>query len=679
MRLLGNDMNKELRRPISALLATLLAASLLAVPGTALAEEAAQPTADAPAADTDGILVIAEGTSSVAALAADGGGETGVEAAEVREALEDAGLQVTEQLSDEAGGAVFAANAPAGMSDEEAARMAGELPGVACAQPNYVYYAIDDISQPDLLSAGLDEGEVAVLAALPLRANDPYAAISSPTASRNQYWLYASAFPEAWEFVTTDGAVTVAVMDSAVYSDHEDLRANVLRDEAWDATDDGPMDFDTANYTVNSGHGTSVAGVVSGVANNGRGIAGASFNGQVLPVRVFNNEGQSSTKFIYQAFMHLMREKASGRLTDLRVVNLSLGTYKAEAVADGILRGCIALMRDDFGVVTICAGGNGDKAGRPRTDPLYPADWPECVAVTALTADGANASWSDYNLYKDISAPGVSMLTTRPGSSNAYGTMSGTSFSAPLVSGAFMLLFTAFPEASVGDARDAVYASATPISDSVNDRSETSGSHGALNAKGALCYLKAWRFTDMPRNHWSCESVGYAALKGIVNGYADGSGAFGVEATVTREQAACMLYNYLGDDASAPAAPQGDVDQGQWYAGGVNWAVATGAMNGYSASDFGVGHRLTREQAACILANASHADVDVADPTKFNGLKDTAQASDWARAALIWVVDEGILNGVDNGDGTRSLAPGQYVTRSQMAALMTNAIEAGIL
>lgn len=48
MRLLGNDMNKELRRPISALLAALLAASLLAVPGTALAEEAPQPTADAP-------------------------------------------------------------------------------------------------------------------------------------------------------------------------------------------------------------------------------------------------------------------------------------------------------------------------------------------------------------------------------------------------------------------------------------------------------------------------------------------------------------------------------------------------------------------------------------------------------------------------------------------------------
>lgn len=672
-------MNKESRRSTTFFLAALLAASLLALPGSAFAEEATRSAAGAVRATTDGILVIADGGPSVAALAINGEGEGGHEAAEVCGALEDAGLEVTEQFSGEEGSVVFAADAPEGMSDEDAARMAEGLPGVACAQPNYVYYAIDDVSEPDLFSAGLGEGEAAVMAARPLRANDPYAAVSSPSASRNQYWLYASAFPEAWEFVTTDGAVTVAVMDSAVYPEHEDLRANVLRGEAWDATADGPMDFGAANYTVNSGHGTSVAGVVAGVANNGVGIAGASFNGRVLPVRVFNNEGQSSTKFIYQAFMHLMREKVAGRLADLRVVNLSLGTYKAEAVADGILRGCIALMRDDFGVVTVCAGGNGDKAGRPFTDPLYPADWPECVAVTALKADGANAAWSDYNRYKDISAPGVSMLTTRPSGPSAYGTMSGTSFSAPLVSGAFALLFAAFPETSVDDACDAVYASATPIVDSANDRSKASGSHGALNATGALCYLKAWQFTDMPRNHWSCESVGYAALEGIVNGYADGSGAFGVEAPVTREQAACMLYNYLGDGASAPAAPQGDVDQNQWYAGGVNWAVATGAMNGYSASDFGVSDRLTREQAACILANVSHADVDAADPAKFNGLKGTAQASDWARAALIWAVDEGVLNGVDNGDGTRSLAPGQYVTRSQMAALMMNAIEAGIL
>lgn len=668
-------MNKESRRSISILLAALLAASLCAVPGTALAEEGGAEAGSA----TDGILVVMGAEASSYALLGEGADGAAYDTAEAEAVLEDAGLEVTERLSGEEGAPIFLADAPEGLSDEEAARLVEDLPGVTCAQPNYVYYAIDDVCGPDLLSAGLDEGEVGVLAAKPLKANDPYAAISSPSASRNQYWLYASAFPEAWEFVTTDGAVTVAVMDSAVLADHQDLDANVLRAEAWDATTDSAMDFDAVDYETNSGHGTSVAGVVSGVANNGVGIAGASFNGRVLPVRVFNNDGQSSTKILCQAFLHLIEEKASGRLADLRVVNLSLGTYKAEAMADGILRGLISIMRDDYGVVTVCAGGNGDKAGHPITDPLYPADYPECVSVTALKIDGANVSWSDYNRYKDISAPGASMLTTRPSAVNAYGTMSGTSFSAPLVSGAFALLFAEFPNATVTDACDAVYASATPIVDAENDRSKTSGSHGTLNAAGALCYLRAWQFTDMPRDHWACESVGYAALKGVVNGYADGSGAFGVEAPVTREQAASVLYNYLGDKAILPAAPQSDVKQDAWYAAGVNWAVAAEAMNGYNANVFGVGDRLTREQAACILANASHANVGAADATKFNALKGTQQASDWARPALVWAVDEGILNGVDNGDGTRSLAPDQYVTRSQMAALMMNAIEAGIL
>lgn len=668
-------MNKESRRLTSLLLAAILAASLCAVPGVAVAEEGTSGAGS----ETDGILVMMDGSASPYALLGEGPDDVVPDAAEARAVLEDAGLEVTERVSGEEGAPIFLVDAPEGVSDEEAARMAKELPGVACAQPNYVYYVIDDVCDPDLLTAGLDEGAVGVLAAKPLKANDPYAAISSSSASRNQYWLYASAFPEAWEFVTTDGAVTVAVMDSAVLADHEDLGANVLRAEAWDATTDSAMDFGTVDYETNSGHGTSVAGVVSGVANNGVGIAGASFNGRVLPVRVFNNDGRSSTKILCQAFLHLIEKKAAGQLSDLRVVNLSLGTYKAEAMADGILRGLIAIMRDDYGVVTVCAGGNGDKTGHPITDPLYPADYPECVSVTALKADGANVSWSDYNRYKDISAPGAAMLTTRPSAVNAYGTMSGTSFSAPLVSGAFALLFTEFPDATVTDACDAVYASATPIVDAENDRSKTSGSHGALNAAGALCYLKSWQFTDMPRDHWACESVGYAALGGIVNGYADGSGAFGVEAPVTREQAASVLYNYLGNKAVLPVASQDDVKQDAWYAAGVNWAVATKAMNGYSADVFGVGDRLTREQATCILANASHANVSAADATKFNELKGTSQASDWARPALVWAVDEGILNGVDNGDGTRSLAPGQYVTRSQMAALMMNAIEAGLL
>ena len=75
----------------------------------------------------------------------------------------------------------------------------------------------------------------------------------------------------------------------------------------------------------------------------------------------------------------------------------------------------------------------GDASGQAITAACYPSDFDECLSVTALDEDGSNATFSDYNAAKDISAPGVNILSTNV--DGGYSAATGSSMSAPIVSG----------------------------------------------------------------------------------------------------------------------------------------------------------------------------------------------------------------------------------------------------
>lgn len=660
----------------------LLAGGLMPWPMMAFADEADVGVSPA----TDGVLVVVD-DAPMRSMSVDGEGVGRIE--DVEERLADVGLEVTDVAEVADGCTVVAAAAPSGESDEEAAAAASELPDVVFAQPNYVYEMIGDVGSDAgewaLLSAKADSG-LALYAAL--KADDPYAQISSPYRSPNQYWLHNAAFSDAWNEVTADHAVTIAVLDTVVRAGHEDLAANVLTQYAWDAFNETTIDFGKADYSGENAHGTHVAGVAAGVADNGLGIAGASYNASILPVQVMrevtNSAGekvtQSSTRILVRAFSYLIDLKSRGVLPNLRVANMSLGSYK-DSVNDCLLREAISLARDKYGIATVCAGGNGDAAGNPCTDPLYPADFEDCVAVTALTPQGTNALWSDYNQSKDISAPGVGIWSTFASGDGAYASASGTSSASPMVAAAFALMFSEVGSATVDDACTALYATATPIVDSENDRSETSGSHGALDAEAAVAYLKAyfpWHFTDVASTSWYYNSVGFVAERGIMTGYPTGKGQFGPEDEVSRAQMAATLYKFMGEGAVAPAAPLSDVRQDKWYSTSVNWAVERAYMSG-NGKTFGVDESLTREQAATIIANIAGADVAAADSAKFQAFEDADITSGWARQSVIWAVDKGILNGATLADGTRALLPKDSVTRAELAAIMINAIDNGII
>ncbi len=150
-----------------------------------------------------------------------------------------------------------------------------------------------------------------------------------------------------------------------------------------------------------------------------------------------------------------------------------------------------------------------------------------------------------------------------------------------------------------------------------------------------------------------------------MTGYADGSGLFGVGDALTRAQMAAVLYNAAGQPDVEVAGLPADCDPSAWHARAVVWALSEGILHGYGdGSAFGPDDPLTREQAACVLNNASGNPGSASDLSPFS---DAGEVSEWALGAVSWAVSDGVLHGHDG-----LLEPARVLTRAEAAALMAN-------
>lgn len=125
-----------------------------------------------------------------------------------------------------------------------------------------------------------------------------------------------------------------------------------------------------------------------------------------------------------------------------------------------------------------------------------------------------------------------------------------------------------------------------------------------------------------------------------------------------------------------------DVRDGVWYTGAVNWAVANGVMNGYAdetgaRTAFGPDDAVTMEQLLQTLANLKGASN--ADEAALSSLIDAENISPWARSAAAWAIQQGVVSGYELPDGTHQLVPGERIARERVAVVLSNALEKGIL
>lgn len=194
----------------------------------------------------------------------------------------------------------------------------------------------------------------------------------------------------------------------------------------------------------------------------------------------------------------------------------------------------------------------------------------------------------------------------------------------------------------------------------------------ASAVKVGVSYVKATetpsetKFNDVSANDWFASAVDYVTGKGMMNGTADNT--FSPKANTTRGMVVTVLYR-LENQPSTSAASFTDVASGAYYANAVAWANANGIVSGYGSGKFGPNDKVTREQLAAILyryAQYKKYDVSVGEDTNILSYDDAQSISSYAIPAIRWACGAGVVTGKSGS----KLDPKGNATRAEVAAML---------
>ncbi len=289
--------------------------------------------------------------------------------------------------------------------------------------------------------------------------------------------------PAAWDLATGRDTIVVAVLDSGLDFGHPDLQGRFwenTRDMTADGIDDdgngciddrfgcrfirlSPERAQYCGYTTDvptgavaddhgkpgtpaHSHGTLVAGIIGARGDNNVGVSGIAWNVRLMTVKVLDC-GLPSRQFIASGDMARVAEGIDyARRMGANIINISL-TGKDSTADLSILRDAIAAAQAQ-GIIIVAATGN-IAPGDPNHSPGFPAAYTQFSNVVAVgSADNLNgnawATYSNYGPAVDFAAPGTDVVSTVRSDlgGNPYGADSGTSFSTPLVSGMFALMWS---------------------------------------------------------------------------------------------------------------------------------------------------------------------------------------------------------------------------------------------
>lgn len=283
----------------------------------------------------------------------------------------------------------------------------------------------------------------------------------NPFAAASTHFLTANAI-KAWEYMKAQGVpggdptVTVAVIDTGVDYNHEDLRANMwtnpneipgngIDDDGDGYVDDvyganvldGATGADAGDPMDDHGHGTHVAGIIA-AANNHKGSMGIAYNCKVMAIKAGNGSGYFTNSAIARAVTYAYEHGAD-------VINMSFGgsgiSYVVQEALETAYERC----------VLVAAAGNDEAPNEGRfAMPSYPGAFPFVVGVMSESALHQESSFTNFDAIKDnkveyeVYAPGEEVYSSIP--NNRYAKWSGTSMAAPVVSGAAALLRSLHPD-----------------------------------------------------------------------------------------------------------------------------------------------------------------------------------------------------------------------------------------
>jgi hypothetical protein len=239
-----------------------------------------------------------------------------------------------------------------------------------------------------------------------------------------QDWLKAVDGLELINMSKGDGIV-IGLLDSGVEMEHEDLKGQFLK--YYNVAED--------SYDVSDGfgHGTSVAGIIGAIANNGIGIRGVAPDVKFVVAKI--NIGASPTFDDYSVAKGIYYLVDNGA----KIINMSIQMDQSNEVIDDAIN-----YAEEKGVILVAASGN---AGEDEES--YPARNSYVLGIGSVNNDFEKSSFSNYDDNLFIMAPGEQILTTYIG--NNYARQNGTSFSAPIISGIIADMLSLNPYYSLND------------------------------------------------------------------------------------------------------------------------------------------------------------------------------------------------------------------------------------
>ena len=173
-------------------------------------------------------------------------------------------------------------------------------------------------------------------------------------------------------------------------------------------------------------------------------------------------------------------------------------------------------------------------------------------------------------------------------------------------------------------------------------------------------------YSDLDAESWYHDDVDYVIEQGLMIGYKDGT--FKPCEEMTRAELVQVLYNWAGKPDVSITRQFSDVDETNWYARAVSWAVEQGIVKGMGDGTFAPDRAVTREELAAMLYRKAGEPETEGTLDQFS---DSADAMNYAVPALKWAVEQGILKGdKKNEAGQILLRPKDGAKRCEVAAML---------
>ena len=264
---------------------------------------------------------------------------------------------------------------------------------------------------------------------------------------------------DAWNLGYSGTDQTVAVLDTGVKKDHQFLTGKVVSEACYSSnlcpggvrqsTASGSGVNCSTSISSSCSHGTHVAGIATG---KGSSFSGVAKDANIIAIQVFSSVSGGISAYTSDIMLGLERVYALRNTYNIASVNMSLGGGLYSNNCDtSSLKPIIDTLRA-AGIATVVATGNDGSTSKIS----HPACISSTVSVGSTMDSDAVSSFSNVSSTTDLFAPGSSITSSVADSTSAYATWNGTSMATPHVAGAFAVLKSKKPSATVDELENAL-------------------------------------------------------------------------------------------------------------------------------------------------------------------------------------------------------------------------------